>query len=265
MGRRHPKAAPKSRKFNNLLVGLVTCKACGGPVGYAESTFPTKAHWKVNGVLRCNSVSKGVCTNRVRIPYAPLEEDLLRLVTALPLRDRVGPDPRLAQLGVLEGELAALDVKIESLLDQLEVAGPLAAKRLREREQERHALSGEIEKLRVESSTATVVTIKDKQEALAALTAEMADATGDKLFAIRASINAALKRFALGYELERGQIRVDLDVSQISTARHPSANLSVSDMVDIGRSRSIVFGFTDQFTRKNPAWHGGRPGSRRPK
>jgi DNA invertase Pin-like site-specific DNA recombinase len=55
-GRRHPKAAPRSRKFNNLLVGLATCGACKGPVGYAESTFPKKAHWKVNGVLLSTGV-----------------------------------------------------------------------------------------------------------------------------------------------------------------------------------------------------------------
>lgn len=241
-GRRNPAARVASHTFKNLLVGQVVCGQCGGVVGYLKSTFPKKPHWKPRGVLRCNGVARGLCSNRSRVSYDDLEADLLPFISTMPLGRRADVAGDESMLLALAGQRTELAAKIDALLDQLE-AGGAVAERLRQRESELAKLDATLAAVKAETEQARVVSsVDESQDALKALTSEMESAEGDQLYAIRARISALLGQIVSGGFVlaEDGKIVVCI---------HPNQAIGrVKQLVGAakgGRVRTEVFSPTD--------------------
>jgi len=198
--KKNPNAKPATKAFRNLLIGLCECESCGGVVGYGLSTFPRQPTWKPKGFLRCNAVARGICENRTRIPVEPLEAELLAFVAGMTLTaEEPANAAALEALLNAEGEKLALQIKIDSLLDNLEQGGVAVVDRLRQRQSELVSVDGRIADLR--RAVAQERDAKPAPEILdeiGRLTAIMRDAEGDELYAVRARIHAGLKQVVRG-------------------------------------------------------------------
>lgn len=197
--KKNPNAKPATKAFRNLLIGLCECEACGGVVGYAQSTFPRQPTWKPRGFLRCNAVARGICENRTRIPVEPLEAELLSFVAGMKLADEAPNAAALKALLDAEGEKLALQMKIDALLDKLEEGGAAVIDRLRQRQAEMVSLDGRIADLRrAVAQERDATPVPEVLAEIGRLTATMRDAEGDDLYAVRARIHAGLKQVVRG-------------------------------------------------------------------
>jgi len=196
--RQNPNARPAVKEFPNLLVSLVSCSKCGGVVGFLRSTFPKKPGWKSGGALRCNGVARGLCDNRSRVPYAPLEAALLPFIASLPLAGPISTQTQDSMILGKEGERAALVAKIAALVDQAEGSKALGD-RLVMREAELVALDNELSRLRSLAAQArAALPTADALNNLNDLRTAMETAVGEERYAIRAKINATLKTVVTG-------------------------------------------------------------------
>lgn len=118
MRRPAPRGA-NSKTFNNLFIGLMKCSECGGTVGvHVNKAYDGR---KRISRLRCVEASTGgVCNNRTRLAYLPLEASFLKAVTSFELPgERKSVDPNATALAQAIAQRDTHEGRVNNLLNML--------------------------------------------------------------------------------------------------------------------------------------------------
>jgi hypothetical protein len=190
---RSPKRGNSTKSFANLFVGLCQCNTCFGTVGMHVAAKHDR--WTRSSVLQCVDARRGLCQNKHRYKYQPIEDAILRHV-----REFVPPHLRdastlTAQLAQAEAERDDLTKKIDNLMEHMEAgeAGILARYQARAAElKAKDAAIADLRQARLAEGSATMP-IAGRQEAIQSLLDQMAAADGDDLYRLRAAVSASLR------------------------------------------------------------------------
>jgi DNA invertase Pin-like site-specific DNA recombinase len=192
--RRRGSAGRKGLAYSNLLTGLCRCAECGASMVYRNKGMPPKG-----GIyLLCGSAMRRQgCANRRHYRHGDLEDAVLNWVVDLDLRQALPDELRdlETRVAVLAFRRKAIVAKVTALLNQFEDDPiPLVAERIRERQDEIHAIDSESGALEERLNRYLGVgTPGDRGAAIAALRARIAKADAAERYAIRAKIASALR------------------------------------------------------------------------
>lgn len=181
-----------AREFNNLLIGLCVCNACGGTVGMHVGARHPK--WKRTSVLRCGNAGRGLCPSNRRFPYEPLERAILQHVREFVPPSERRPNDLSSKLAAAEAQKAEIEVKVEHLLALLEDGDDRLMSRYKQRLSELAVIDAQIGALKAEcEERGAAIPFANRQQALVRLAAKLATAEGNELYDLRAAISAGLK------------------------------------------------------------------------
>jgi hypothetical protein len=140
-------------------------------------------------------VREFTCTHRKYHRYEKLEPAILGRIGQFVVEDRVEVDPSVAALELAMNRKAHVDAEGDKLAADKDLMDNKFMKaRLKVLAEESERLEGEIAALRkAVQSVQTRIPAKTHQEALQRLAADMSSKSGSELYALRASINEALK------------------------------------------------------------------------
>lgn len=206
-----------STEFTNLLVGLCRCSGCGGTVGlHVGAKHP---RWKRTSALQCVDARRGLCENKRRYAYPPLENAVLHHVREFSPPAERGTDVVASKITVAVAERDELAQKVENLLQLLEDGDAGLLERYRQRKAELDAKNAEIAQLQEDRARlmGDSQPLKTRQEALRSLLDEMRAADAGDLYRLRAATNAGMKRIIERMEFSaNGRIMLIMKDSRVT-------------------------------------------------
>lgn len=208
-------AGRKGSKIANLFGSLATCSCCGSPMNIRDRGQKRRNR----AFFMCAGARAGICEHASQYVVETWEPAMLRFITELDLRD---VDP--IEVQSLENSVAAKKAKRDALIKRadnlLEMVAEKGSARARElageaeRELEAHSfeLAREEEALRRVRAASPP---EDRQEYARQLMSKMANAQGQELYAIRASLQQSLREIIDWIRFGAGEVAVAIKGGRI--------------------------------------------------